>query len=265
MQSLAQDLRYALRTFRQSPGFALAAVLSLALGVGANTAIFSVASALLLRPLPYADPQRLVILWNRSPGLGIMEDWFSTAQYFDIRSGHRGLEEVAIAIGGNYNLTGDGEPERIGTIRVSSNLLPMLGAHAEVGRLFVRRGGRAGHGGDGGAGPRDVDAPIRRRPDGDRPHVDPERPAVPGRRRPAGAIRSAARGHADARRRRARRGAAAAAACGRRGAGPQSRGLQHHRPAEARRHARAGASGDGHDHGAASRASTPKSIRRTAG
>ena len=136
MQTLAQDLRYAFRTFRQSPAFALAAVLSLALGVGANTAIFSVASALLLRPLPYADPQRLVILWNRSPGLGIVEDWFSTAQYFDIKAGHRGLEEVAIAIGGNYNLTGDGEPERIGTIRVSSNLLPMLGAHAEIGRLF---------------------------------------------------------------------------------------------------------------------------------
>ena len=137
MQTLAQDLRYAFRTLRQAPGFALAALLSIALGVGANTAIFSVASALLLRPLPYADPDRLVILWNRSPGLGIMEDWFSTAQYFDIRSGHGGFEQVALAIGGNENLTGDGEPERIGTIRVSSNLLPMLGAHAEIGRLFT--------------------------------------------------------------------------------------------------------------------------------
>ena len=137
MQTLVQDARYALRTFRQAPGFAAAAVLSLALGVGANTSIFSVASALLLRPLPYADADRLVILWNRSPGLGIMEDWFSTAQYFDIRNGHQGFEQVAIAIGANYNLTGDGEPERIGTIRVSSNLLAMLGAHAEIGRLFT--------------------------------------------------------------------------------------------------------------------------------
>ena len=67
------------------PGVTLAAVLSLALGIGANTAIFSVASPLLLRPLPYADPDRLAILWNRSPGLGIAEDWFSTAQYFDVR------------------------------------------------------------------------------------------------------------------------------------------------------------------------------------
>ncbi len=137
MQTLAQDLRYAFRTLRQSPGFALAAVLSIALGVGANTAIFSVASALLLRPLPYADPDRLVILWNRSPGLGILEDWFSTAQYFDIRSSHSAFEQLALAIGGNENLTGDGEPERVGTIRVSSNLLPMLGAHAEIGRLFT--------------------------------------------------------------------------------------------------------------------------------
>jgi putative ABC transport system permease protein len=108
----------------------------LAIGVGANTAIFSVTSALLLRPLPYANPDRLVILWNRSPGLGITEDWFSTAQYFDIRTRHRGFDELAIAIGANYNLTGDGEPERIGTIRVSANLLSMLGAVPAYGRLF---------------------------------------------------------------------------------------------------------------------------------
>ena len=113
-----------------------AAVLSIAIGIGANTAIFSVASALLLRPLPYQDADRLAILWNRSPGLNITEDWFSTAQYFDIKTGHTGFEDLAIAIGANYNLTGDGEPERIGTLRVSSNLLPMLGAAPALGRLF---------------------------------------------------------------------------------------------------------------------------------
>jgi predicted permease len=138
MSTILQDARYALRGFVRTPGFTIAAVLSVAIGVGANTAIFSVASALLLRPLPYQDPGRLAILWNRSPGLGITEDWFSTAQYFDIRHGHSGLEQVAIAIGGNYNLTGDGEPERIGTIRVSSNLLPMLGVQPLLGRLFER-------------------------------------------------------------------------------------------------------------------------------
>jgi len=111
--------------------------LSLAIGIGANTALFSITNALLLRPLPYKDADRLVILWNRSPGLNITEDWFSTAQYFDIKSGHQGFEQVAIAIGGNYNLTGKGDPERVGTIRVSSSLLPMLGQKAALGRLFV--------------------------------------------------------------------------------------------------------------------------------
>jgi predicted permease len=137
MNGFIQDLRFAIRTFALNRGFTAAALLSIGIGVGANSAIFSVASALLLRPLPYTDASRLAIVWNRSPGLGIAEDWFSTAQYFDIKRGHQGFEEVAIAIGGNYNLTGDGEPERIGTVRVSSNLLPMLGARPALGRLFV--------------------------------------------------------------------------------------------------------------------------------
>ena len=134
--SVVLDLRYALRTFAASRGLTVAAILSLALAIGANTAIFSVASALLIRPLPYSDPERLAILWNRSPGLGIEEDWFSTAQYFDIRNSNTSFEQVAIAIGSNLNLTGDGEPERIGTIRVSPNLLPVLGAHPAIGRTF---------------------------------------------------------------------------------------------------------------------------------
>jgi predicted permease len=137
MNTLARDFAYALRMLAKSPGFTLAAILSLAIGIGANTSIFSIINALLLRPLPYRDADRLVILWNRSPGLNITEDWFSTAQYFDIKTGHHGLEQVAIAIGGNYNLTSKGEPERVGTIRVSSNLLPMLGQAATVGRIFA--------------------------------------------------------------------------------------------------------------------------------
>ena len=135
---MLRDVRYAVRFLRGTPGLTAAAVLSLALGIGANTAIFSVASALLLQPLPYSDPDRLAILWNRSPGLGIAEDWFSTAQYFDIKDSSASFEEVAIAIGSNVNLTGDGgEPERVGAVRVSSNMLTMLGARAEMGRLFT--------------------------------------------------------------------------------------------------------------------------------
>lgn len=138
MGTMLQDLRYATRTALANRALTLAALLSIAIGIGANTAIFSVVSALLLRPLPYADPKRLVIVWNRSPGLGIAEDWFSTAQYFDVRRGHTGFDQLAIAIGGNENLTGDGgEPERIGAIRMSSNLLPMLGVRPALGRLLA--------------------------------------------------------------------------------------------------------------------------------
>lgn len=137
METIVQDVRYALRGLDKARGFAVVALLSLTIGIGANTAIFSIVNTLLLRPLPYKDADRLAVLWNRSPGLGITEDWFSTAQYFDIKTGHHGFEDVAIAIGGNENLTGDGEPERVGTIHVSSNLLRMFGATADKGRLFV--------------------------------------------------------------------------------------------------------------------------------
>src|SRR5580693_2026370 len=137
MSILLQDVRHALRALAAAPAFTVAAVLSLTIGIGANTAIFSIVDGLLLHSLPYKDAERLVILWNRSPGLNITEDWFSTAQYFDIKNSHHGFEQVAIAIGGNYNLTGWGEPERVGTIRVSSNLLPMLGQKAALGRLFL--------------------------------------------------------------------------------------------------------------------------------
>ena len=94
MHILISDIRYALRGFARHVGFTIPAVLSLAIGIGANTALFSVANALLLRPLPYRDADRLVILWNRSPGLNIAEDWFSTAQYFDIQGGHHGFENA---------------------------------------------------------------------------------------------------------------------------------------------------------------------------
>ncbi len=137
MNTFLKDVRHASRVLIAAPAFTIAALLSLAIGIGANTAIFSIVDGLLLHPLPYADAERLVILWNRSPGLNITEDWFSTAQYFDIKNGHHGFEQIAIAIGDNSNLTGSGEPERVGTIRVSSSLLPLLGQRAALGRTFI--------------------------------------------------------------------------------------------------------------------------------
>ena len=137
LADLIRDIRHGLRNLARTPGFALAAVVSLAIGIGANTAIFSVVNALLLRPIPYQNADRLVILWNRSPGLNITEDWFSTAQFFDIKDGHGGFDQIAMAIGALVNLTSDGEPERVGAVRVSSALLPMLGVGAAHGRLFT--------------------------------------------------------------------------------------------------------------------------------
>src|ERR1700729_796783 len=146
MSILLNDVRHALRALAAAPAFTVTAILSLAIGIGANTAIFSIVDGLLLRPLPYKDAGRLVILWNRSPGLNITEDWFSTAQYFDIKNGHHGFEQLAIAIGGSYNLTGSGEPERVGTVRVSSSLFSMLGVRPLYGRLFGPDDDAPGHG-----------------------------------------------------------------------------------------------------------------------
>src|SRR5271169_4023531 len=94
MNTLLSDLRFALRTFRKSPGFIAVVALSLAIGIGACTSLFSIANALLIRPLPYKGADRLVILWNRSPGLNITQDWFSTAQYFDIKARTQSFEDV---------------------------------------------------------------------------------------------------------------------------------------------------------------------------
>jgi predicted permease len=132
-----QDLRHGLRVLAAQPAFTAVAVASLALGIGANTAIFSVTNALLLRPLPYEDADRLTILWQRSPGLGVKQDWFSTGQYLDIRLDNQVFTDVAATIGASFNLTGQGVPERVDGARVSSSLFSLFGAKAAAGRVFA--------------------------------------------------------------------------------------------------------------------------------
>jgi predicted permease len=131
-----QDFRYALRMMRKSPGLTIVIVLSLAIGIGANTAIFSVTDALLLKPLHYPQPDRLAILWLRSPGLGIPQDWPSPGEYIDVKTQNSSFEESAIAIGQEFSLTGLAQPERIEGIRTSGSLFHLFGTKPIMGRTF---------------------------------------------------------------------------------------------------------------------------------
>src|ERR1700746_357236 len=128
MLPLLQDLRYALRMLRNKLGLTIVIVLSLAIGIGANSAIFSVVDALLLRPLPYPEPDRLAAIWLHSPGIGILQDWPSPGQYIDIQKQNHSFEEMAISQGSSWTLTGREQPERVDVLRTSSSLLHMLGA-----------------------------------------------------------------------------------------------------------------------------------------
>src|ERR1700753_2063493 len=116
MHQLMADFRYAVRTLRKSAGLTLVIVLSLAIGIGANTAIFSVVNALLLKPLPYPHADRLVELWLRSPALGTPTDWPPPGQYTDIVTQNHSFETVSISHGRNTTLTGLERPERVGLL-----------------------------------------------------------------------------------------------------------------------------------------------------
>lgn len=137
MESLWNDLCYSIRTLFKNSGFTAVAILSLAIGIGANSALFSVANALLLRPLAYQDADRLVILWNRSPGLNVEQDWFSPGQYLDIKAENQVFEQVAVTIGVSFNLTTEDRAEHIDGARVSSSFFPLLGARAILGRVLL--------------------------------------------------------------------------------------------------------------------------------
>ena len=139
LETLAQDARYALRAMRKSPGFAVAAVLSLALGIAATTALFSIINRTLLEPLPYPDPARLVT---------VSFDGAITAPLFErFRSEARSLEEAALFINSSLNLAGETEPERVPAARVSASLFGLLGMQPQLGRTFTssedQRGGDA--------------------------------------------------------------------------------------------------------------------------
>jgi predicted permease len=134
---LLQDCRYALRTMVKNLGLTIVVVLSLAIEIGANSAIFSVVDALLLRPLPYPQPERLANIWLHSPGIGIFRDWPSPGQFLDIQNENHSFEDMAIARLRSYTLTGLERPELVDGMRASSSLFHMLGAKPLLGRLLL--------------------------------------------------------------------------------------------------------------------------------
>src|SRR4029077_9345433 len=131
------DLRYALRMLRKNLGLTIVVVLSLGIGIGANSAIFSVVDALLLRQLPYPQAERLANIWLHSPGIGIFRDWPSPGQYIDVQNENHSFEEMAIAQLRSFTLTGLDQPERVDGMRTSSTLLHMVGAKPLLGRVLL--------------------------------------------------------------------------------------------------------------------------------
>ena len=120
MRPWLQDLRYALRMLRKTPGLTAVIVLSLAIGIGANSAVFSVVDALLLRPLPYPQPERLAAVWLHSPGIGIFRDWPSPGQFNDLQHENHSFETMSLSRLGNFALTGRERPELVDGMRTSS-------------------------------------------------------------------------------------------------------------------------------------------------
>src|SRR6202045_4881286 len=109
---LLQDIRYGMRTLRKNPASTLVILASLAIGIGANSAIFSVVDALLLRPLPYPQPERLAAVWLHSPGIGIFRDWPSPGEYVDLQNENHSFDQMALAQSRSFTLTGREKPER---------------------------------------------------------------------------------------------------------------------------------------------------------
>ena len=136
MNTLFQDVGYGLRVLWKSPGFTVIAVLSLALGVGANTAIFSIVNAVLLRSLPFPHPERLVKITANNRGVGAQDVGFSVPELDDLRSRAGVFEQVTALQGGPTNLTGGERPQHLEMLEVSPNYFSMLGTDAHIGRVF---------------------------------------------------------------------------------------------------------------------------------
>jgi predicted permease len=145
-EELGQDLRFGWHGFKKNPGFTTVAIVTLALGIGATTAIFSVVDTVLLRSLPYHQPDRLVYIYEDGRKAGFPRQDFTPADYLDCKAQGHVFEEVAVVDGNSFILTGPGiEPEKLWGYMQSSNLFPMLGASPLIGRIFSAEEDRPGY------------------------------------------------------------------------------------------------------------------------
>jgi len=145
METLLQDIRYGIRGLIKNPGFALIAVVTLALGIGANTAIFSVVNAVLLRPLPYKDVDRILTVWETNIRSGKKEDGASPANFLDWRDQNKAFEQLATAEPYGHTLTGSTDPERFRSWLVSEGFFDILGVNPLYGRTFLPEEHQAGN------------------------------------------------------------------------------------------------------------------------
>ena len=139
MYDLIRDLKYALRRLALTPGFTIATLLTLALGIGANTAIFSIINSVLLKPLPFHEPDRLIGVWQTAPGVNIKDLNASIADYVTYREDSRTFADVGIWNGQSVTVTEFADPERVDGISLTFRLLPMLGVHPVLGREFTEK------------------------------------------------------------------------------------------------------------------------------
>lgn len=137
METLLQDIRYGVRGLIKRPGFTVIALVTLALGIGANTAIFSVVNAVLLRPLPFRDAEQLVMVWEDATFAGFPRNTPAPANFLDWKTQNQSFLDMAAGAEASFNLTGDGEPERVTAYVVTANIFPLFGVQPVLGRTFL--------------------------------------------------------------------------------------------------------------------------------
>jgi putative ABC transport system permease protein len=138
MDRLKLDLTYALRNLRKSPGYALVTILTLALGIGANTAIFSVVNGVILQPLEYPRPDRLIFITSQFPGLGFDQFWVSPPEFLELRDRNQAFTNIGAYSAGAVNLGTQEQPRRVNSAVITSELMPVLAVQPIRGRMFTR-------------------------------------------------------------------------------------------------------------------------------